>query len=102
MQVVRDKSRSLKASKNIFLGESPAEGSLECEKELRLGDIYNPGLDEERDFSTIHCLQDTVTADIERLGKVQRMGRKTECYNVVLLAIVVEFGVDVALMAVQH
>jgi hypothetical protein len=29
------------------------------------------------------------------------MGRKTECYDVVLLAIVVKFGVDVALMAVQ-
>jgi hypothetical protein len=29
------------------------------------------------------------------------MGRKTECYDVVLLAIVVKFGVDVALMAVK-
>jgi hypothetical protein len=101
MRVVRDKSRSPKAPKNIFLGESPAEGGLEREKELGLGDVRNPGLDEERDFGTIHCLQDTVTADIERLGKVRRMGRKIECYDVILLAIVVKFGVDVALMAIQ-
>jgi hypothetical protein len=102
MRVVRNKSRSPKAPKNIFLGESPAEGGLECEKQLGLGDVRNPGLDEERDFGTIHCLQDAVTADIERRGKVRGMGRKTECYDVVFLAIVVKFGVDVALMAIQH
>jgi hypothetical protein len=74
MRVVRNKPRSPKAPKNIFLGESPAEGGLECEKELGLGDARNPGLDEERDFGTIHCLQDAVTADIERLVRCEEWG----------------------------
>src|SRR5689334_19849857 len=50
LRIVRNKSRPPKTPKNIFLGESPAEGGLECEKELGLGDVRNPGLDEERDF----------------------------------------------------
>jgi hypothetical protein len=30
------------------------------------------------------------------------MGREIECYNIVLLTIVLEFGVDVTLMAVKY
>jgi hypothetical protein len=38
------------------LGESLAEGGFKRKDELELGDVRNPGFDEERDFSTIHPL----------------------------------------------
>jgi hypothetical protein len=37
------------------LGESPAEGGFECEKELGLGDVRNPGEIQHRTFSLGRC-----------------------------------------------
>jgi hypothetical protein len=84
------------------LGESPAEGGFKRKEELGLSDVRDPHLNKVLDFNTIHLLQDAITTDIERLGKVRGIGRETECYNVVLLTIVLEFGVNITLIAVKY
>jgi hypothetical protein len=57
------------------LGKSLVEGGFKCKEELGLSNVRNPGLDEERDFGIVYLLQDAITTNIERLGKMRGMGR---------------------------
>ena len=67
-------------------------GSLERNKELKLNNVCNGSFNKDLDFSTIHLFQDTITPNIKRLGKIQGMCRKADSNNVVLLAVLLEYG----------
>jgi len=54
--------------------------------------VRNGSLNEDLDFSTVHPFQDTITPNIKRLGEMQGMYKKADSNNVVLLAVLLEYG----------
>ena len=86
---------------DIPLGDGGEEGLAKGIEELELAHVVNISAYQVLDLATVRLLQQPKAADIEWLEEVQGMRRYTECDDIVLLVIELEFGRVVALVAVK-
>ena len=76
-------------------------GGFKCDEEFDLDNVVDTNLDEILEFFAVHTFQHAKTTDIQRLGKIRRMGRETKGNNTVVFAEFLEFGRKMALVAVE-
>ena len=74
---------------------------MEAIEELELANIVDMHPHQVLNLATVRLLQQPKAADIEWLEQVGRIQRHIEYNNVVLLAIELEFGRVIALVAVE-
>ena len=99
--IVRHKASPCEATLDIPLGNRGKEGLAKGAEELELADVVDMHAHQVLNLATVRPLQRPKAANIEWLEQVGGMRRHAECNNVVLLAIELEFGRVVALVAVE-
>ena len=98
---MRHKARPCEAALDIPLCHRGEEGLAEATEELELADVVDMHPHQVLNLATVRLLQRPKAANIEWLEEVGRMRRHTECNDVVLLAMELEFGRVMALVAVE-
>ena len=98
---MRHKARPCEAALDIPLCHRGKEGLAEAAKELELAHVVDMHPHQVLNLATVRLLQRPKAADIEWLEEVRGMWRHIERDDVVLLAIELEFGRVVALVAVE-
>ena len=98
---MRHKASPCEAALDIPLSNRGEEGRAKAAKELELTHVVNIHLYQVFNLATVRLLQRPKAANIEWLKEVRRMQRHIECDDVVLLAMELEFGRMVALVAVK-
>jgi hypothetical protein len=71
-------------------------------EEVFLRNVCGAGLYLKLDLFSVRLFKRTKAPDIERLKDVRRMSRHTECNDVIVLAILLEFDGVVTFMPIQH
>ena len=93
--------RSCKATLDILLRHRGEIGLAEGTEELELAHVVNIYPYQVLDLATVRLFQRPKIADIEWLAEVRGMRRYIERDNIVLLAVELEFGRVVALVAIE-
>ena len=99
--IVRNKASPCEAALDIPLGNRGEEGRAKAAEELELAHVVDMHPHQVLNLATVRLLQRPKAANIKWLEEVRRMRRHAECDDVVLLAIELEFGRVVALVAVE-
>ena len=99
--IVGYKARPCKATLDIPLCDRGKEGLAKAAEELELAHVVDMHPHQVLNLATVRLLQRPEAANIEWLEQVGGMRRHAERNNVVLLAIELEFGRVVALVAVE-
>jgi len=99
--IVRHKASPCEATLDIPLGDGRKEGLAKGAEELELADVVDMQAHQVLNLATVRPLQRPKAANIEWLEQVGGMRRHAECNDVVLLAMELEFGRVVALVAIE-
>ena len=95
------KARPCEAALDILLCDRGKEGLAEATEELKLAHVVDMHPHQVLNLATVCLLQRPKAANIEWLEEVRGMRRHAERDDVVLLAMELEFGRVVALVAVE-
>ena len=95
------KASPCEAALDIALGDGGKEGLAKGTEELELADVVDMHPHQVLNLATVRPLQRPKAANIEWLEEVGGMRRHAERNDVVLLAIELEFGRVMALVAIE-
>ena len=99
---MRNQSSTLKTSCDVFFSYSLVVCTVVCEKKFDLADVLDIRSHKRVNFVAVRAFQWTKNTDIERLGHVRRVRRKTNRNNVVLRAVFLESCRDMALVLIEY